>query len=135
MNYDEDYDESEMERLRAIEDKYNAINAKINVKIGHPDLHDDLDDHNSRVEALEYAINHPIQNAMGRTALGTVLGTLGGAAVAPAFKSLIPVGIGAVAGGALGLSSRISRMQALSQIDEARATRDAFQAEFDKLGA
>ena len=44
---EQDYDEDEIDRLQAIEAKYNAINERINRKIGHDGLHDGLDDHNN----------------------------------------------------------------------------------------
>lgn len=134
MNEYDEYDEDEIDRLQNIESKYNAINERINRKIGHDGLHDDLDDHNNRVASMEHQIAHPYQHMIGATGLGAVVGGIGTLMMAPKAHPAIASAAALGIGGLGGLASRISRDRAIRDIDEARRKRDAFKAEWDKLG-
>ncbi len=132
---DYEYDDDEVDRLQAIEAKYNAINERINRKIGHDGLHDDLDDHNNMVASLEHQIAHPYQHLIGSAGLGALVGGIGTLALAPKAHPAVAGAVGLGLGGLGGLASRISRGKAIKDIDEVRRKRDAFKAEWDKLGA
>ena len=132
---EQDYDEDEIDRLQAIEAKYNAINERINRKIGHDGLHDDLDDHNNMVASLEHQIAHPYQHMIGSAGLGAVIGGIGTLMAAPKVHPGIAGAAALGLGGLGGLASRISRSKAIRDIDEVHRKRDAFKAEWDKLGA
>lgn len=132
---DHEYDEDEVERLQAIEAKYNAINERINRKIGHPGLHDDMDDHDHFVSSMEHQIAHPYQHLIASSGLGAVVGALGTAMLAPKAHPAIMGAVGLGLGGLGGLASRVSRERAIRDIDGVRSKRDAFKAEWDKLGA